>query len=69
MWVYGAQSYRPFGTPVQYPVVPDALAVDAPDGMPAETGRVTPRAQWPVRRGQCSAMVSSNTDGSTASIS
>jgi NADPH2:quinone reductase len=31
VWVYGAQSYRPFGTAAQYTVVPEALAVDLPD--------------------------------------
>jgi NADPH2:quinone reductase len=33
VWVYGAQSYRPFGTAAQYTVVPDRLAVDLPDGV------------------------------------
>lgn len=42
VWVYGAPSHRAFGTAARYPVGPDALAVDAPDGMPAENGRVTP---------------------------
>jgi NADPH:quinone reductase len=26
VWVYGAQSYRPFGTAVRWTVVPDAAA-------------------------------------------
>jgi NADPH2:quinone reductase len=30
VWLYGAQSYRPFGTAAQYTVVPDQLAVDLP---------------------------------------
>jgi NADPH:quinone reductase len=33
VWVYGAQSYRPFGTAAQTTVVPDALAVDLPDSV------------------------------------
>src|SRR3954466_3126119 len=37
-WVYGAQSYRPFGTAAEYTVVPDALAVELPDGVPDEVG-------------------------------
>jgi hypothetical protein len=31
VWVYGAQSYRAFGTAAELTVVPDALAVDLPD--------------------------------------
>jgi NADPH:quinone reductase len=38
VWVYGAQSYRPFGTAAQTTVVPDALAVSLPDGVSDETG-------------------------------
>ncbi len=38
VWVYGAQSYRPFGTAAQYTVVPRALAVDLPDDVPDEVG-------------------------------
>ncbi|MEU6253869.1 NADPH:quinone reductase [Streptomyces sp. NPDC047043] len=30
VWVYGAQSYRPFGTAAQYTVLPDELAVPLP---------------------------------------
>jgi NADPH2:quinone reductase len=37
-WVYGAQSYRPFGTAAQTTVVPAALAVDLPDAVSDETG-------------------------------
>ena len=33
VWVYGAQSYRPFGTAAQSTVVPSAQAVDLPDGV------------------------------------
>jgi NADPH:quinone reductase len=36
--VYGAQSYRPFGTAAQATVVPAALAVDLPDTVSDETG-------------------------------
>jgi NADPH:quinone reductase len=38
VWVYGAQSYRPFGTAAEYAVVPAALAVDLPDGVSDEVG-------------------------------
>lgn len=38
VWVYGAQSYRPFGTAAQITVVPDALAVSLPDGVSDEVG-------------------------------
>lgn len=38
VWVYGAQSYRPFGTAAQATVVPEALAVDLPDAVSDETG-------------------------------
>jgi NADPH:quinone reductase len=38
VWVYGAQSYRPFGTAAQTTVVPQALAVDLPDTVPDELG-------------------------------
>jgi NADPH:quinone reductase len=38
VWVYGAQSYRPFGTAARYTVVPDALAVALPGGVSDELG-------------------------------
>jgi len=38
VWVYGAQSYRPFGTAAQTTVVPEALAVDLPDAIGDEMG-------------------------------
>jgi NADPH:quinone reductase len=38
VWVYGAQSYRPFGTAAQTTVVPEALAVDLPDAVSDEIG-------------------------------
>lgn len=38
VWVYGAQSYRPFGTAAQTTVVPEALAVDLPDAVSDEMG-------------------------------
>jgi NADPH2:quinone reductase len=38
VWVYGAQSYRPFGTAGQYTVVPDHLAVELPHGVPDAVG-------------------------------
>jgi NADPH:quinone reductase len=38
VWVYGAQSYRPFGTAAQYTVVPDHLALDLPDAVPDTVG-------------------------------
>jgi NADPH:quinone reductase len=38
VWVYGAQSYRPFGTAAQSTVVPDALAVPLPDSVTDEVG-------------------------------
>jgi NADPH:quinone reductase len=38
VWVYGAQSYRPFGTAGQSTVVPDALAVALPDSVTDQVG-------------------------------
>jgi NADPH2:quinone reductase len=38
VWVYGAQSYRAFGTAAEYTVVPDQLAVDLPDEVSDEVG-------------------------------
>jgi NADPH:quinone reductase len=38
VWVYGAQSYRAFGTAAQYTVVPSASAVDLPDEVSDELG-------------------------------
>src|SRR4051794_29886248 len=38
VWVYGAQSYRPFGTAAQYTVVPDHQAVSLPDHLSDELG-------------------------------
>jgi NADPH2:quinone reductase len=38
VWMYGAQSYRPFGTAAQYAVVPADLAVPLPDHLSDELG-------------------------------
>ena len=38
VWVYGAQSYRPFGTAARTTVVPDQLAVTLPDGVSDQIG-------------------------------
>ena len=38
VWVYGAQSYRPFGTAAQYTVVPAHQAVPLPDQLSDELG-------------------------------
>ncbi len=38
VWVYGAQSYRPFGTAAQMTVVPDNQAVALPDAVSGELG-------------------------------
>ncbi|WP_455567506.1 zinc-binding dehydrogenase, partial [Streptomyces bobili] len=38
VWVYGAQSYRPFGTAAQYTVVPDHQAVPLPGHLGDELG-------------------------------
>jgi NADPH2:quinone reductase len=38
VWVFGAQSYRPFGTAAERTVVPAELAVDLPDEVSDETG-------------------------------
>jgi NADPH:quinone reductase len=38
VWVYGAQSYRPFGTAAQLTVVPTQQTIDLPDGVADEVG-------------------------------
>jgi NADPH:quinone reductase len=38
VWVFGAQSYRPFGTAAELTVVPSALAVELPEGVTDELG-------------------------------
>jgi len=38
VWVFGAQSYRPFGTAAQLTVVPGAQAIALPDQVSDETG-------------------------------
>lgn len=38
VWVYGAQSYRPFGTAAQWTCVPDANAVALPDNVDDDLG-------------------------------
>jgi NADPH:quinone reductase len=38
VWVYGAQSYRPFGTAAESTVVPAALAAGLPDSVTDEVG-------------------------------
>ncbi|MFE2558127.1 NADPH:quinone reductase [Streptomyces sp. NPDC059352] len=38
VWVYGAQSYRAFGTAAQYTVVPDQQAVRLPDHLDDDLG-------------------------------
>lgn len=38
VWVYGAQSYRPFGTAAEFTVVPAAQAVRLPDSVDELTG-------------------------------
>jgi NADPH2:quinone reductase len=38
VWVFGAQSYRPFGTAAQLTVVPSAQAVDLPDEVSDDVG-------------------------------
>jgi NADPH2:quinone reductase len=38
VWVYGAQSYRPFGTAAELTVVPASQAVGLPDEVTEEVG-------------------------------
>jgi len=38
VWVYGAQSYRPYGTAAELTVVPADQAADMPDGVSDEVG-------------------------------
>ena len=38
VWLYGAQSYRPFGTAAEFTVVPTEQAVDLPDEVSDEIG-------------------------------
>lgn len=59
VWVWGAQSYRPFGTAAEYTVVPTDLAVDLPEtvsddigaciGIPGITAHRAVYADGPVR--------------------
>src|SRR5689334_21892869 len=37
VWVYGAQSYRPFGTAAQFTTVPEFQAVPCPDSLSDES--------------------------------
>jgi NADPH:quinone reductase len=38
VWVYNAQSYRPYGTAAEFTVVPDASAVELPEGVDDRLG-------------------------------
>lgn len=38
VWIYGAQSYRPFGTAAELTVIPAQQAVDMPDEVPDQVG-------------------------------
>jgi len=38
VWVYNAQSYRPYGTAAQFTVVPETTAVELPDGVDDRMG-------------------------------
>lgn len=38
VWIYGAQSYRPFGTAAELTVIPAQQAVELPDEVPDEVG-------------------------------
>ena len=38
VWVWGAQSYRPFGTAAEYVAVPQHMAVPLPEGIGFDTG-------------------------------
>jgi NADPH:quinone reductase len=38
VWIFGAQSYRPFGTAAELTVVPTQQAIDLPDGVTDEIG-------------------------------
>ena len=40
VWVFGAQSYRPFGTAAEATVVPESQTVDLPDRVPTQVGAV-----------------------------
>ena len=52
VWIYGAQSYRPFGTAAQFTVVPDDQAVRLPDNVGRRRGSVSgnPGHHRPPRR-------------------
>lgn len=38
VWIYGAQSYRPFGTAAQFTVVPDSQAIELPGSVSDDLG-------------------------------
>ena len=38
VWVYNAQSYRPYGTAAHFTVVPESTAVELPDGVDDRLG-------------------------------
>ncbi len=38
VWVFGAQSYRPFGTAAEFVIVPNNQAIDLPDSVTDEDG-------------------------------
>ena len=65
VWVFGAQSYRPFGTAAQLTVVPAEQAVDLPDDVSDEVGACLGIPGSP-RTGPSSATAGGGRDGPRA---
>ena len=53
VWMYGAQSYRPFGTAAELVVLPAEQAIELPAGVPDEIGLPRHPRNHGASRGLC----------------